>query len=204
MFGRPSFKRCATVAARSIYAHLNRVVIAIGVAGAAMLNGCDGDATKPLAPVVEVVRPSQSVNALPNPHGGTEGVLASVSAFDAAWEAGSASGIAATFADDAEFVNGRGQIAIGTEAIRAQHAGLFAGPFAGSHLESTVRRVTFLSGTSAAVDTDTELTGYGALPPGTNPTEPGKQRGRHKRVLVKRGGQWKVVLMQITSVAPAP
>jgi uncharacterized protein (TIGR02246 family) len=157
-----------------------------------------------MAPEVEVARPSPSVNALPNPRGATEEVVASVSAFDAAWEAGSASGIAATFADDAEFVNGRGQIAVGTEAIRAQHAGLFAGPFAGSHLESTVRRVTFLSGTSAVVDADTELTGFGALPPGTNPTEPGKQRGRHKRVLVKRGGEWKVVLMQITSVAPAP
>ena len=204
MSGRPSFKRRATLVTRAIYASRNCVVVALGVAGAALLNGCDGDATKPMAPEVEVARPSPSVNALPNPRGATEEVVASVSAFDAAWEAGSASGIAATFADDAEFVNGRGQIAVGTEAIRAQHAGLFAGPFAGSHLESTVRRVTFLSGTSAVVDADTELTGFGALPPGTNPTEPGKQRGRHKRVLVKRGGEWKVVLMQITSVAPAP
>ena len=204
MFRRPSFKRRATWAARSIHAHRNCVVVALGVAGAAMLSGCDGDATKPTAPGGEVARASVSANALPNPRGDTEDVLATVAAFDAAWAAGSATGIAALFVDDAEFVNGRGQIAVGTEAIRAQHAGLFAGPFAGSHLQSTVRRVTFLSGTSAVVDADTELTGYGALPPGTNPTEPGKQRGRHKRVLVKRGGEWKVVLMQITSVAPAP
>jgi uncharacterized protein (TIGR02246 family) len=145
-----------------------------------------------------------SSNALVRPQGDSEGVLATVSDFDDAWNAWSATRIAGLFADDAEFVNGRGQVAVGTEAIRAQHAGLFAGAFARSHLESTVRRITFLSGTTAVVDVDTQLTGFTALPPGTNPTEPGKQRGRHKRVLVKRGGEWQMVLMQITTVAPAP
>lgn len=177
---------------------------AVALLGAAILYGCDGDATKPIAPAPEVARPSPSLDALPSPRGqGEDVVLSAVADFDAAWNAGSASGIAALFVDDAEFVNGRGQVAVGTDAIRAQHAALFAGPFAGSHLQSSIRRVTFLSGTSAVVDIDTELTGFVSLPPGTDPTEPGKQRGRHKRVLVKRGGEWRIVLMQITTVAPA-
>ena len=204
MFGRLSLTRSAATGSRSNRGTAKHIVVAIGSLGAASLIGCEGDAAKLVAPTVAVAQSSPSRDALANPRGEADGALAVVAAFDAAWNAGSADGIAAPFADNAEFVNGRGQVAVGTQAIRAQHAALFAGPFAGSHLTSTVRRVTFLTGTSAVVDVDTELTGFTSLPPGTNPTEPGKQRGRHKRVLVKRGGEWQVVLMQITSVTPAP
>jgi uncharacterized protein (TIGR02246 family) len=132
------------------------------------------------------------------------GAVDLVARWDAAWAAGDAAGIAALFTEDAEFVNGRGQVAVGTAAIAAQHAGLFAGPFKGSRLRSTVRRVTVLTGTVAVIDVDTELTGFSALPPGTPVTSPGVQRGRHKRVVVKRRGEWRMQLMQITTVAAVP
>ncbi|HKG95152.1 MAG TPA: SgcJ/EcaC family oxidoreductase [Gemmatimonadaceae bacterium] len=126
-----------------------------------------------------------------------------VEAWDAAWNAANSDSIAATFVDSAEFINGRGQVAFGAAKIGAQHAVNLAGPFKGSHIEGTIRRITFLSGTTAILDVDSKLTGFAYLPPGTVPTLPGMQSGRHKRVLVKRGGAWKTVLMQITLIAPA-
>ena len=136
-------------------------------------------------------------------HGDLAGVTAVVTARDAAWNAGDANAIAARFVDDAEFINGRGQLALGAAAIRANHTVSLAGVFRGSHTHGTIRRITFLSGTSAVVDVDNDLTNFTSLPPGTLPTTPGVQSGRHKRLVVKRGGIWRVVLMQITSIAPA-
>jgi uncharacterized protein (TIGR02246 family) len=136
--------------------------------------------------------------------GDEAGVAAVVAAWDAAWNAGDAAALIAPFVEDAEFINGRGQIALGAAAIRANHAASLAGPFKGSRTQGTIRRITFLSGSSAVVDVDNTLTGYAYLPPGTQPTEPGMQRGRHKRILVKRGGAWRVLSMQLTTVAPAP
>jgi uncharacterized protein (TIGR02246 family) len=135
--------------------------------------------------------------------GDVAGVTAVVTAWDAAWNAGDANAIAAPFVDDAEFINGRGQLAVGAATIRANHAASLAGVFRGSHTQGTIRRITFLSGTSAVVDVDNVLTNFTSLPPGTVPTKPGMQSGRHKRLLIKRAGVWRVVLMQITTIAPA-
>ena len=129
-------------------------------------------------------------------------VAAVAAAWDAAWNAGDSNGIAALFTDDAEFVNGRGQVAVGVAAIGAQNAANLAGPFRGSHIQGTIRHITFLSGTSAVLDVDSRLTGFVSLPPGTVEYAPGEQRGRHKRVLVKRGGTWRIQQMQITTIAP--
>jgi uncharacterized protein (TIGR02246 family) len=136
-------------------------------------------------------------------HGDVAGVTAVVTDWDAAWNAGNANAIAAQFVDDAEFINGRGQIALGVAAIRANHAASLAGVFKGSHTQGTIRRITFVGEASAVVDVDNVLTNFTSLPPGTVPTAPGMQSGRHKRLVVKRGGTWRVVLMQITTIAPA-
>lgn len=150
---------------------------------------------------MRLVDPPDAVSARP---GDAAGVAAVAAAWDAAWNAGDGGAIGALFVEDAEFVNGRGQVAVGAAAIGAQHAANLAGPFRGSHIRGTIRRITFLSGTTAVLDVDSELTGFVSLPPGTVATEPGVQRGRHKRVLVKRAGRWRIQLMQITTVAPTP
>jgi hypothetical protein len=51
---------------------------------------------------------------------------------------------------------------------------------------------------------DNDLTGFNALPPGTVATEPGVLLARFKRVVVKRGGVWRILQMQLTNVAPTP
>lgn len=114
-----------------------------------------------------------------------------VAAWDAACNAGVAAGLDALFVDDAKFVNGREQVAVGVATIVANHAASLAGPFKGSKTKGTIRRITFLRGNSDVDDVDNELTGYAYLPPGTVPTSPGRQRGRHRRVVVKRGGVWR-------------
>ena len=170
--------------------------VAIPVVIAVLVGACDR--TSPSE--VERTAPATSSQAVAN--GDVAGVTAIVTAWDAAWNAGDANGIAALFVDDAEFINGRGQIASGSAAIRANHAASLAGVFKGSHTQGTVRNIVFLTGTSAVVDVYNELTNFKALPPGVLPTKPGLQSGYHKRLVVKRGGIWRIVQMQITSIAP--
>jgi uncharacterized protein (TIGR02246 family) len=183
---------------RSLRPARRPALAAAALAAALLLGGCDTDTAtgtgRPGATALEFVAPTQGDEA---------GVIAVVAAWDAAWNAGDAAALAATFADDAEFINGRGQLAVGAATVRAQHQVSLAGPFKGSRTTGRVRKITFLSGTTAVVDVDNELTGYAFLPPGTVPTEPGIQRGRHKRVVVKRAGEWQTILMQLTTVAPA-
>lgn len=132
-----------------------------------------------------------------------DAVTAVIAAFDAAWNVGDASKLSSLYTDDAEFINIVGTVLPGAAAIRAQHVFLFTGPFRGSHSASTVRRVTFLTGTTALVDTDTQLTGYVSLSPGVRPTVPGALRARFKHLVAKRGGAWRITSTQGTAVQPA-
>ncbi|MDB4883649.1 MAG: hypothetical protein JWL95_2415 [Gemmatimonadetes bacterium] len=180
-------------------------VCVVTVTSGLLIAGCD--ATTPSAPEAFAAgAPSRSLSAPFDqnvPQGDTADVVAVAAAWDVAWNAGNAAGIGALFVDDGEMINGRGQIAVGAATIRANHAALFAGVFLGSHSRGIVRRVTFLSGSTAVLDVDNELTGFRALPGGGVPTEPGLNRGRHKRVLVKRAGHWRTLQLQLTTVAPA-
>jgi Domain of unknown function (DUF4440) len=103
------------------------------IAAGFLLVGCD-DATRtpvdPTAPSASVANASDHIGPQ---HGDEAGVAAIAAAWDAAWNAGDASGIAALFVDDAEFINGRGQIAQGAATIYANHAASLAGVFKGSH-----------------------------------------------------------------------
>jgi uncharacterized protein (TIGR02246 family) len=200
---------CVTSAAPVVH-RIHRIAIASAMlATGLLLVGCDGAAptpADPTAPNASVANASVA-NAFDHvgPQHGDEAAVAGIAAaWDAAWNAGDAGGIAALFVDDAEFINGRGQIAQGAATIYAQHAASLAGVFNGSHTHGTVRGIAFLSGTTAVLDVDNTLTGFKALPPGTVATEPGVQRGRHKRVVVKRAGVWRILQMQITTIAPTP
>ena len=83
------------------------------------------------------------------------------------------------------------------DAFRAQHAFLFAGPFAGSTQTIEVRDIQFLTGTIAIVYQDVSLTGYASLPPGL-PSSGGVVRTRVTWVVEKRGGSWEIVFQQMT------
>ena len=133
----------------------------------------------------------------------TDAVADLVASATAAWAANNAVAYAAGYAEDAVFIGPTAVTLKGREAIRAQHAFLFAGPFAGSRQAITVTRVEFLTGTIAIVDQNVALTGYAFLPPnGLRPTEPGVVRTIVRWVIEKREGTWEIVAQQMTQVPP--
>lgn len=151
--------------------------------------------------MVLVTACSDAVGALPEDR---QGIEALKSAWDAAWAAKDATAYAANYTVDAEIVNPVGGVLSGREAIRAAHAFLFSGPFAGSTSTSEVRRMMFLTETNAIVDLDVVLTGYRAVPPGLRETEPGVVRTRVKWVAVKRAANWEILTQQLTALPPPP
>jgi uncharacterized protein (TIGR02246 family) len=141
---------------------------------------------------------------LSNPPGQLAEIAALESDWEAAWEAKDAAAFAANYAEDAEFINPSGGILSGRDAIRTQHALLFQGPFAASTLTVDVRRIKFLTGTTAIVHLDMTFTGFAGLPGGLRPTEPGVLRGRLTWVVKKHGGKWQIVSHQMTPIPPLP
>lgn len=135
---------------------------------------------------------------------GAPGATGPAFALENAWNAGDAAGIAATYAEDAEVINPIGAFLFGRPAIQTAHAFLLSVPFKGSHRATEVRRVTYLTGTMAVVDLNVRLTGFVGLPPGLHATSPGLILTRERQIVVKRGGEWEIVMTQITAVAPAP
>jgi uncharacterized protein (TIGR02246 family) len=183
------------------------VVKGVAAGVALLLVGCGGSSTKatgPTAPASPNASVADAFDHVGPQQGDEAGVAAVVTAWDEAWNAGDAAGLAATFVEDAEFINAMGRLFVGAEAIRAQHAITLAGQFRGSHTEGHIRRITFLSGTTAVLDVDNDLTRYEPDAPGSTTMKAIQQSGRHKRIMVKRGGVWRAMYFQNTMVAATP
>jgi uncharacterized protein (TIGR02246 family) len=127
----------------------------------------------------------------------TDPILDIVQAVTAAWTAKDAAAYTAPYATDVQVINPLGAVSIGRDALRAQHAFLFGGPFAGSTQTIDIRDIQFLTGTIAMVHQDVSLTGYAFLPPGL-PSSGGVVRTRVTWVVEKRGGDWEIVFQQMT------
>jgi uncharacterized protein (TIGR02246 family) len=109
------------------------------------------------------------------------------------------------FSADAEFINILGVALLGRPEIEERHAELFTGIFSRSRVTVTTRQVRSLGATAAVAETDYELRGYDALPPGIRPTEAdGTLRTRMKYVWQLRPEGWRVVTAQNTAIAPRP
>lgn len=185
-----------------------RLIATAAVLGAGLLIAdCGRGSTKadgPTAPRASSASLADAFDHVGPQQGDEAGVAAIVTAWDAAWNAGDAAGLAATFVEDAEFINAMGRLFVGADEIRAQHAITLAAQFRGSHTEGHIRRITFLSGTAAVLDVDNDLTRYEPVAPGSTTMRAIQQSGRHKRLVVKRGGVWRAMLFQNTMVVPAP
>ena len=179
------------------FAQRRIILVGSALAVGMVVIGCSTKAAEPTMPLASRASVANDFDHIGPQQGDEAGVAAVVTAWDAAWNAGDAAGLASTFVDDAEFINAMGQLFHGAEEIRAQHAISLAGKFLGSHTEGHIRRITFLTGTAAVVDVDNSLTrAASATLPAIN------QSGRHKRLVVKRGSEWRVMLFQNTMVAP--
>jgi uncharacterized protein (TIGR02246 family) len=120
-----------------------------------------------------------------------------------AWNTADATMWANEYWPEGELINILGGIMPDPTSIRERHAAVLAGPFKGSHFESTVRRILFLGPDVAIVDTDIRVTNFHALPPGAVATTPGVLLTRMKHVYQRRDGIWRIAASQNTAVLPS-
>ena len=110
-----------------------------------------------------------------------------VATFDQAWGSDPVT-YAAQYGHVIDWVGPTGTILNDPAAITALYTFLFTNVFPGTTRVSTIRNLTFLSGTVAVLDIETEVIGLaGAL---------------EKNVLIKRGGEWRILLHQQTLRTP--
>jgi uncharacterized protein (TIGR02246 family) len=119
-----------------------------------------------------------------------------------AWNTGDGAMWAREYWPEGELVNILGGVMPDAEAIRERHSAVLAGPFKGSHFESTVRRIRFLGPDVAIVDTDIRVTNFHALPRGAVATSPGVLLTRMKHVYQLRESSWRILSSQNTAVLP--
>lgn len=119
-----------------------------------------------------------------------------------AWNSTDAAMWAGEYWPEGELVNILGGILPNPAEIRDRTAVILAGPFKGSHFESTVRRIFFLGADVAIVDTDIRVTQFHALPQGAVATSPGVLLTRMKHVYQRREGVWRIAASQNTAVLP--
>jgi uncharacterized protein (TIGR02246 family) len=178
---------------------IRRSVLLFAVLAAA----CTDNTTHTTLPSAETAEVSQAKMGT-NPPGQVREIEALLSSWKAAWDANDAAAFAAHYAEDADFINPLGGILSGRDAIRTQHVILFSGPFRGSVQGQQLRRLVFLTGTTAIVDLDLRLTGFVGLPPGLPQFEPGVVFTRGRLVVLKHRGSWEIAAQQLTAVQPLP
>jgi uncharacterized protein (TIGR02246 family) len=124
-----------------------------------------------------------------------------VNTFDQAWTAGDGVAYAAQYANVIEWVGPNGAILTDPAAITNTYVFILSVVLPNTTRQSTIRRVTFLTGTTAVLDIDARVTGFAPIP-GLEPWQPGIIRAQEKNVLEKRGGKWQIILHQQTFNAP--
>ena len=110
-----------------------------------------------------------------------------VTTFDQTWGSDPVT-YAAQYGSVIDWVGPTGTILNDPAAITALYTFLFTNVFGGTTRVSTIRNLTFLSGTVAVLDIQTEVIGRG--------------RALEKNVLIKRAGEWRILLHQQTLVTP--
>jgi len=120
----------------------------------------------------------------------------------AAWNSGDAAAYSRHFAPDGTCTNIRGQFFTGHQAFLERHEYLFKGPFQGSTAKQDVVSLKFVRPDVAVVEVLTSVTGIRQLSPGTHTDEKGPLRTRLLQVMVKDGGEWKIVAYHNTDIKP--
>jgi uncharacterized protein (TIGR02246 family) len=124
-----------------------------------------------------------------------------------AWNAGDAVAYGRHFAADGTFTNVRGQFFTGRQAFIDRHDFVFKGQFHGSTLKQDIVSLKFVRPDVAVVEVLTSVTGIQKLSPGTNTDDKGRLRTRLLQVIVKDGGEWKIVAynnVDVKSDIPVP
>ena len=119
--------------------------------------------------------------------GDLEAIQQIVTTFDQTWGSDPVT-YAAQYGSVIDWVGPTGTILNDPAAITGLYTFLFTNVFAGTTRISTIRNLTFLSGTVAVLDIETQVVGFA--------------RALEKNVLTKRAGEWRILLHQQTLVTP--
>jgi hypothetical protein len=110
-----------------------------------------------------------------------------VTTFDQTWGSDPVT-YAAQYGSVIDWVGPTGTILNDPAAITALYTFLFTNIFEGTTRISTIRNLTFLTGTIAVLDIETQVVGFA--------------RALEKNVLIKRAGVWRIHMHQQTLVTP--
>lgn len=160
---------------------------------------CEDEPMSPGASGVEEVAVEAVVRGSPRDRAAIQEI---VNTFDEAWTDGDPARYAAQYAG-AEWVGPDGTILDDPAAIRQVYDFVIGVLLAGTTRESTVRQLTFLTGTLAVIDLDVRVTGFEEPPPGVVPWRPGVIRALEKNLLQKRAGEWRIIQHQQLLAAPS-
>lgn len=172
----------------------------LGLFAALAAAGCETDPAGPEAAAARTEAREMVAAAAESPQN-VAAIEAIVATFDAAWTGGDPVTYAAQYAG-AEWIGPNGAIQTDPAVLTAIYTGIILGALPGSVRQSTIRSLTFLTGTIAVLDIDARVTGFAAPPPGVVPWQPGTLRALEKNILVKRAGEWRILRHQQTFVAP--
>ena len=122
----------------------------------------------------------------------------------AAWNKGDAEAYSRHFAADGTFTNILGMFFIGHQAFVDRHEEIFKGMFRGTVARQDVVSLKFVRPDVAVVETLTSVSGFsksGSAPVPTLDAQ-GRLRTRLLQVMVKDGGEWKIVTYHNVDVKP--
>ena len=120
----------------------------------------------------------------------------------AAWNSGDAVAFSRHFAADGTFTNIRGQFFTGREAFTERHDFIFKGIYRGTTMKQDVVSLKFVRPDVAIVETLTAVIGIQKPSPGMSTDDKGRLRSRLLQIMVKDGGEWKIVTYHNTDVRP--
>jgi hypothetical protein len=143
-------------------------------------SGCNDE---PVA-VSDMTAPEPRASVTGSPRD-AEAIQQIVTTFDQTWGSDAVT-YAAQYGSVLDWVGPTGVVLNDPAAITALYTALFTGFFAGTTRTSTIRNLTFLTGTLAVLDIETEVVGIA--------------RALEKNVLVKRAGEWRILLHQQTLI----
>jgi uncharacterized protein (TIGR02246 family) len=115
-----------------------------------------------------------------------------VTTFDQAWTAGDAVTYAGQYAG-ADWVGPTGAVITDAGALTGLYTFILTIALPGTVRQSTIRHLTFLTGTIAVLDIHAQVTG-GSLPSPIQALE--------KNILAKHAGEWRIIQHQQTLVTP--
>ncbi len=170
---------------------LSQIAVAILVVGVGTACNEQPAPTSPLT--------SEPLMNISGSRGNVTAIEEIVNTFDQAWTAGDPVAYAAQYAA-AEWVGPTGLVLRNAAAITGLYTNILR-RFAGSTRTSTIRGLTFLTGTIAVLDIDARVTGF-PVPAPVTPWQPGVIRALERNILIKRGGEWQIVMHQQVTVAP--